>query len=235
MGNYFSSQSDNNQTTSYRDQISDSDKFSQYQTKFRNLIPSRNLYLNGDAVVVDSETANSYTSDTRYYDWSSPDTEQLIYKYLDMIYEIYKNRNPSAPALEFVTESLDGEIDNWADWLDQYFYHGSLGHQLFTDLNQQVEPVTITRDEKVWGFPPQLLWMLLLINSVELDTIRAVPCTRPKVLGIYSDAQEIQNSYDETVAIVAPIEGKWYYVGITSEYLEKIWDLYEEQYINQYN
>lgn len=87
--------------------IDNSDKFIEYQDKFEDLTPSRNLFFDEKELVIESKTNNSY-SITRYeFEWSRKDVEDQIYGCLDRLYAAYKHTEKMGSGVESYTETDD--------------------------------------------------------------------------------------------------------------------------------
>ena len=69
------------------DEILDSDKFQDYQEKFRNLKPPRDVYLDENELIM--ETIQPYSIQTYTFDWTESKEVPVLYELLDTLYEKY--------------------------------------------------------------------------------------------------------------------------------------------------
>ena len=237
------------------ERIEQSDKFVEYQNKFADLVPLRQLYIGDDRdVIIEAETNNSYSFIPASFNWTKPDREEDLYEYLDKMYETYlHSQTISGPGLEdidnvsdlsdepvlsdlsddntcitkFIKETIDTDITDWNQWLDEYFDHESLGYKLFKEIGNDMPAECSTIGSAM--YPPQYIWFSLLQQCGENMSVRDT--IKDKVKEAYPDGtpKDIVDHEGNIVVIMAKMDGKWKYIGLTTACLERIQDLYERQ------
>ena len=82
-------------TESVINAILNSEKFQDYQNKFENLVPSRELYINEGDLVLELVMDGLYSIHQYEYDWLKPSSIDSMYGQLDKIYKLYGQQNNS--------------------------------------------------------------------------------------------------------------------------------------------
>jgi len=225
MGN-FTTREDQIEDITYK--IFMTEKFRMYQEKFRDLTPSRDLYIEYGELFIETLKGTSYSLLQYEFDWFDPDVENKIYDILDRLYETYTKRiDNKIIYLETMLDKSIEEFEDWAKWLETYFHPDSIGYQLLKDMEKDnpTECNNIGSEEVI--YPPQYIWYLMLRDAISNDH-RIGFSSNPHFLERYHEPLEISVG-DIVVAIIARIENKWWYVGITSECLQKVHKICERQ------
>ncbi len=240
--------------TSYEPRIEDiiekieqSNKFVEYQDKFSDLVPLRQLYIDETEVVIEAVTSKSYSISRLEFNWKKSNIEIELYKYLDALYEAYVHSQTISgqdaedvsdlsdePVLEegiskFIKETIDTDVTEWDKWLDMYFDHESLGYKLLKAIGEDIPAECSTIGSDVPMYPPQYIWFSMLEQCGENVSVRDT--IKDKVKEAYPDGtpKDILDQEGNIVVIMAQIDGKWKYIGLTTACLERIQDLYERQ------
>ena len=66
-------------------------KFNEYQEKFIELTPSRELYIDEGELFIETIQETSYSVFSYKFDWFDPNVEEYMYMLLDNYYETYIN------------------------------------------------------------------------------------------------------------------------------------------------
>ena len=111
--------------------------------------------------------------------------------------------------IDFINESVSGNISDWNKWLDRFFYEKSLGYQIFKRM---------TDDDPDGTF--LMVWYNILKQNVT-NGIQLIETEREAVLSSYPYEQipiEICDENEKCIVIVAKINNEWKYVGITTDW-----------------
>jgi len=69
--------------------IDNSNRFYSYQVKFEDLVPTRQLYIEENNIVIEVGTNTSYSVSRLQFNWEDPEIETVLYEYLDNMYNTY--------------------------------------------------------------------------------------------------------------------------------------------------
>ena len=235
-------------------------KFDEYQTKFIELTPPRELYIDEGELIIETMQETSYSVLKYKFDWFDPNVEESIYMLLDNYYENYSNRSlnrnisdifkkcehedcyvylfdpmvlcpkhkdetsdssdetseetlPLVGSLDDMLNSSRNEIRDCNEWLDYYFYPESKGYEIFKSMGKYM-------GNKFHS--PQIIWHMMLCEALE-NELSVSPTADPNSLEMEIVAG------DMIIGILSKIDDRWWYVGITSECLEKVKNIYNRQ------
>ena len=216
MGNYFT-------TTEFQieeiiNQIESSDKFIDYQEKFEQLVPSRDVYVddNDHELIIEVIQENSYSIHQYEYNWLDTNITDKLYTKLDKLYNIYIEQIPEQPNQEslkvFLQESVKFDRLNWEEWLDNHFHPISVGFKKLSSI-KMTKPFNI--GSGIIGYPPSFIWYFMLKEAITNDYL----------------IQEGKVTSDGMILVtVDQVDGRWWYTGITAECWKHVNNIYMRQY-----
>ena len=130
--------------------------------------------------------------------------------------------------VKHIQESIDTDIEDWNIWLDTYFEIGSLGHQLLLFM-EETTPSEVIGTGEILIYPPQYIWFSTLQNMMSSGIIGVRPTIKDRVKELYLEAYDILDGDESIVVIIAKTEEGWKYVGLTTECVDNMYNIYEQQ------
>lgn len=254
MGNWFSYSTIFPISVTVDDIIEDiiwSKKFQYYQNRFESMIPSRDLYIDDNDLIIETNINNSYSMERISPNWNDPNIEKIIYNYLDKTYKKYTNTdigyvfsNSSDSSSDnddnnndnndeynseeiriincFINDSIKSDIIDWDEWLNKFFDNKSMGYQLFKRIGSSN---CFRVSDKINGniiYSLQFIWYSILQSIIDNGYMLILNQENTNEI-LLCDSDE------NCIVVMSIVDGEWKYVGITSKCLETIRSIYNKQ------
>lgn len=243
MGNYLGLYGNaHNEIDIVINDIVNDELYKKYQMIFEQLYPSKGVYIDitSRVLVIETNKDDVYSYIEYEFNWNNDDVKHEVLQTLEKMYKIYsrqniyrsskKNATMEHSAIDFVIKTLLDDKD-WDEWLDEYFYNDSGGYKMFKNM---LSDYRFNSDDL--DIHPYDVWEQLIASSLDHGNIYAATVEGFEdirdLCDKYEDVIEILDHNDFSLAYMALIEGRWWYIGIDLKCLEKINECFQMQNIN---